>query len=150
MNPQFPNLKAFPKLKIMSTPPNCPALKAHNTSAQGNALGNTSPQNPEPCKGEIKRCPFCGIRRATTPEPYMVNVEYAHYCGPCNTAHGIVHSSVDDVRQSIKTADIDTVYMALRMCSMRLHKTRRKLLQARLDKLTGLRNTALFAQFCPP
>ena len=84
----------------------------------------------------IMKCPYCGIRPAGTSEVFRCpNTTF--FCDICERATAIVHTSVDDARESIKNCgNVDVIYMAIKMASMFQQKTRLGMLHRRLNKLT--------------
>jgi hypothetical protein len=83
-------------------------------------------------------CEHCGLRPAEKKD--YINRDLPDYCETCVHAAKLVYTSVDDARQSIKTADIDTIYMAAKFELEKGHtrSVMMKMLRARLCKLTGI------------
>src|SRR5437899_3235773 len=84
-------------------------------------------------------CPHCNTRQ---PEPKnYFNHDQPDYCDICSEASSLVHTSIDDARQSIKGANIDVIYMAAKFEFQRpsARISMMNMLRSRLKKLTGLR-----------
>jgi hypothetical protein len=78
-------------------------------------------------------CPCCKVRPASEPRFPGSNF-WDYYCVTCGDASRLIHTSVDDARQSIRKASQAVAVRALELCPKN-HLTRRKLIKARLNKL---------------
>lgn len=84
-------------------------------------------------------CIHCGHRQAEDKNG-LLYLEEMDLCDICREAYRIGCASLDDVRDNIKHANIDVIYMVAKLERSRppARITMMKMLTARLTKLTGI------------
>ena len=105
------------------------APRAHSPSFQ---ISNLKSQIPPDI------CPFCRVNPPSEFNWQTEGTSYEWFCPTCNQATSLVFTSIDDARQSIKTASLDVIKVALVMAGPR-RKTLVKLLEARQHALLRTR-----------